>query len=239
MWNKSSEKQLQQKNLVWHFSDKWEFRISGENICILCCSQPILSTWSRVARWSYAKGLQKLIRKTRLNNPLLKRILALDMYLGLFTDTFFFQDLATLTPGWLSLTASRWCARARPRRRPAWARWCRPGRWRTAAPARWQSTRSRRRSCSGGRRRGRSGRRPQCCIGGGERESNFDLTQPRSLAWIWWWVALRFFFCYSNTCRGILTLYKWYLSDMKTSEQPRCQPPSLTTNSVATAGVLL
>ena len=44
-----------------------------------------------------------------------------------------------------------------------------------------------------------------------------------------------FFFHYSNTCAGVLTLYTWYISDMKTLEQSKCRPlPSLTTTSVTT-----
>ena len=31
-----------------------------------------------------------------------------------------------------------------------------------------------------------------------------------------------FFHRYFNTCPGVLTLYRWYISDMKTSEQPKC-----------------
>ena len=43
------------------------------------------------------------------------------------------------------------------------------------------------------------------------------------------------FFHYSNTCPGVLTLYKWHISDMQTLEQPKCRAlPSLTTTSVAT-----
>ncbi len=32
------------------------------------------------------------------------------------------------------------------------------------------------------------------------------------------------FFHSSNSCPGVLTLCKWYISDMKTLEQPKCRP---------------
>ncbi len=48
-----------------------------------------------------------------------------------------------------------------------------------------------------------------------EKEWESD-AQPISLAWIWWWVALRIFFHYSNTCPGALTLCKY--------DNLRCNP---------------